>query len=84
MEFPYQAAWSSGESKEEKENVPDESLSDSHDGYQTLKSRLGFKSSGRERPATRTASGIPGAFCGGIKQSAISHQPSVKTFMADR
>jgi hypothetical protein len=29
MEFPYQAAWSSGVSKEEKENVPDESLSDS-------------------------------------------------------
>jgi len=31
MEFPYQAAWSSGVSKEEKENVPDESLSDSRE-----------------------------------------------------
>jgi hypothetical protein len=84
MEFPYQAAWSSGGSKEEKENVPDESLSDSHDGYQTLKSRLGFKSSGRERPANRTTSGIPEASCGGIKRSAISRLRSAKTFMADR
>ena len=42
-------------------------LTAANDSCQTLKSRLGFKSSGRERPANKTAQ-VTCASCGGAKE----------------